>query len=270
MFRIAVLSAALLALVMAMPANAQGTLKLYAAGSLKAALGELATTYAEAYKTPVETTFGPSGLLRERIEKGEGAQVFASANMKHPKSLEAKGLGGPVAMFARNKLCALAQDQVEVTPETLLDSLLDPAIRVGTSTPKADPSGDYAWQIFDKADAVRSGAGATLKAKALQLTGGPASEKAPEGRNQYGWVMEGRKADIFLTYCTNAVLASKQVPSLKIVQIPAALSVGADYGLIVLDKDNASAWHLALYILSPEGQRVLADYGFEASAAPAK
>jgi hypothetical protein len=59
--------------------------------------------------------------------------------MKHPKSLEAKGLGGPVAMFARNKLCVLAQDQIEVTPETLLDSLLDPAIRVGTSTPKAGP-----------------------------------------------------------------------------------------------------------------------------------
>jgi hypothetical protein len=52
--------------------------------------------------------------------------------------------------------------------------------------PRRDPSGDYAWRLFDKADAVRSGAGATLKAKALQLTGGPDSEKAPEGRNQYG------------------------------------------------------------------------------------
>jgi molybdate transport system substrate-binding protein len=268
MFRIVLLFLSLA--MLSSSVMAEQPIKLYAAGSLKAALGEVAKNYEVAYKMPVETTFNPSGLLRQRIEKGEGAQIFASANMKHPKTLEAKGLGGPVALFARNKLCALAQDDVEVTTETLLDVLLDPAIRVGTSTPKADPSGDYAWQLFDKADAVRSGASETLKAKALQLTGGPTSEKAPEGRNQYGWVMGGKKADIFLTYCTNAVLAKKEVSSLKIVQIPAALSVGADYGLIVLDKDNASPWHLALYILSPEGQRVLAEYGFEASAIPAK
>ncbi len=270
MFRFVLLFLGLAALAMTAPVKAEQPIKLYAAGSLKAALGEVARNYEAAYKTPVETTFSPSGLLRERIEKGEAAQVLASANMKHPKTLESKGLGGPVALFARNKLCALAQDDVEVTTETLLDVLLDPAIRVGTSTPKADPSGDYAWQLFDKAEAVRSSAGEMLKAKALQLTGGPTSEKAPEGRNQYGWVMEGKKADIFLTYCTNAVLATKEVSSLKFVQIPAALSVGADYGLIVLDKDNASPSHLALYILSPEGQRVLAEYGFEASAIPAK
>lgn len=261
----------LVGLVMAaMPVKAQEAVKLYAAGSLKAALGEVAGTYEAAYKTPVETTFAPSGLLRQRIEKGERAQVFASANMKHPKTLEGKGVGGPVALFARNKLCALAQESVGVTTETLLDVLLDPATRLGTSTPKADPSGDYAWQLFDKADAIRSGAGETLKAKALQLTGGPDSEKAPQGRNQYGWVMEGKKADVFLTYCTNAVLARKEVPTLKIVPVPAALSVGADYGLIVLDQENLAAWRLALYILSPEGQGVLANYGFEASAIPDK
>ncbi len=257
-------------ILVATPVNAADPIKLYAAGSLKAALGDVASNYSAAYDTPVETAFGPSGLLRERIEKGETAHVFASANMKHPKTLESQGKGGPVALFARNKLCALAQENVAVTTETLLDVLLDPAIRVGTSTPKADPSGDYAWQLFDKADAIRSGAGETLKAKALQLTGGPDSEKAPEGSNQYGWVMEGGKADIFLTYCTNAVLAKKQVASLNIVPVPPALSVGADYGLIVPDKDNAAAWHLAMYILSPEGQTVLADYGFDAAAVPAK
>ena len=68
----------------------------------------------------------------------------------------------------------------------------------------------------------RPGARATLEAKALQLTGGPTSEKAPAGRNQYAWVMESGKADVFLTYCTNAVLARKEVASLQIVADPAA------------------------------------------------
>ncbi len=261
---------ALLLQGLAAPVGAQQPIALYAAGSLKAALGEVAGNYEAAYGTPVATTFGPSGLLRARIEKGEPAQVFASANMKHPRTLEAEGRGGPIVLFARNKLCALARDAVDVTAETLLDVLLDPAVRLGTSTPKADPSGDYAWQLFAKADAVRPGVGATLEGKALQLTGGATSEKAPDGRNQYGWVMETDKADVFLTYCTNAVLARNEVPSLKIVPIPATLAVGADYGLIVLDKEHPEASRLALYILSPEGQRVLAGYGFEAGAVPTR
>jgi hypothetical protein len=42
---------------MATPVNAQVPIKLYAAGSLKAALGEVAKAYEGAHKTPVETTF---------------------------------------------------------------------------------------------------------------------------------------------------------------------------------------------------------------------
>src|SRR5690606_3129619 len=75
--------------------------KLHAAGSLKAALGEVAANFEKATGHKVVTAFGPSGLLRERIEKGEPAEVFASANMKHPQVLEKAGKAGPVRMFAR-------------------------------------------------------------------------------------------------------------------------------------------------------------------------
>ncbi|WP_340119457.1 molybdate ABC transporter substrate-binding protein [Pelagibius sp. 7325] len=256
------------ALSMTAARAADQSLQLFAAGSLKAALSDVAADYEKTTGTKVAATFGPSGLLRERIEKGEAAQVFASANMKHPETLMEAGRGGPVALFARNKLCALAQPAVAVTTETLLDVLLDPALRLGTSTPRADPSGDYAWALFAKAEAVKPGAQAALEGKALQLTGGPDSQKAPDGRNPYGWVMESGQADLFLTYCTNAVLARKEVPGLKIVAVPPALAVGADYGLIVLDGAPAEAWRLALHILSPAGQKILADYGFESGALP--
>ncbi|MDF1556264.1 MAG: molybdate ABC transporter substrate-binding protein [Deferrisomatales bacterium] len=260
-----------LAVLLAFPvASHAGQVVLYAAGSLKSALSEVATAYEKSTGTSVQTAFGPSGLLRQRIEKGETAHVFASANMKHPSTLASQGQGGPVALFARNKLCALAQPGIQVSQETLLDVLLDAGVRVGTSTPKADPSGDYAWELFGKAEKLRLGSFDRLAGKALQLTGGPTSEKAPKGRNPYGWVMEGGKADVFLTYCTNAVLARKEVPQLQIVPIPPDLSVGADYGLIVLDGAPVEAWQLALFILAPEGQRILAEYGFVAEAVPAR
>ncbi|WP_372942133.1 molybdate ABC transporter substrate-binding protein [Shewanella sp.] len=244
------------------------SLTLYAAGSLKTALNDLATSYQQAYKTEVSAKYAPSGLLRKAIEEGEQPDVFASANMKHPDILANKGWGSPVVLFARNQLCALAQQNVNVTSDNLLSTLMDTNIRLGTSTPKADPSGDYAWELFQKAETVKKGSFSVLSTKALQLTGGEKSEKAPEGLNQYGWVMSENKADIFLTYCTNAVLAKKQVNNLNIIAIPESLSVGADYGLVVKEGAQSKAWKFAMYILSPEGQRILKKYGFEANSIP--
>jgi len=258
----------LVPLTMWPPAMAAEPVKLHAAGSLKAALTDVAKAYEEAFGVPVATEFAASGLLRERIEGGEAVDVFASANMAHPSALMAKEWGGPVALFTRNQLCALAQPDLEVETANVLDVMLRDEVRLGTSTPKADPSGDYAWQLFEQAEVLRPGSLATLDAKALQLTGGPDSAKAPEGRNTYGWVMEQDRADLFLTYCTNAVLAKREVPGLQIVSLPEELAVGADYGLIVRKDAPAAAWRLALFILAPEGQGILAEHGFVSDGLP--
>ncbi|MEH2467910.1 substrate-binding domain-containing protein [Nostoc sp.] len=54
--------------------------KLYAAGSLRDSLTEVAESFNEKYGIPVETRFGPSGLTREFIEqefpKLENPQMF--------------------------------------------------------------------------------------------------------------------------------------------------------------------------------------------------
>jgi ABC-type molybdate transport system substrate-binding protein len=260
--------ALLLAVAMlAMTATAHAQMvRLYAAGSLKAVMADMTAAFEAA--TPgvkVETVLGASGLLRERIEKGEVAHVFASADTGHPKRLAEQGrTASPVAVFARNELCALVREGIAVTSDTLLDVMLDAKVRVGTSTPKADPSGDYAFALFGKADGIKPGAKATLETKALQLTGGPTSERAPEGKNLYGWVMASNRADVFLTYCTNAMQAKAEVPSLTIVAIPKALNVGADYGLIVLNDAPADAQKLAAFIRSDAGRKLLAKHGFGA------
>ena len=160
----------------------------------------------------------------------------------------------------------MAQAEVIISTENFLESIKNEKIQLGTSTPKADPSGDYAWKLFEKADKIEQGSFSTLAGKALQLTGGEKSEKAPEGYNQYAWIMDQKKADVFLTYCTNAVAAQKQSSELQIIKVPNELAVGADYALIVKKDANEEAWRLAMYILSPEGQDILKDYGFEAIA----
>lgn len=244
------------------------TITIYAAGSLKAAIGDMAASYEQKHQTKVILKFGPSGSLKRELEEGAIADIFASANMEHPEALAREGWGEPVTMFARNKLCVLAQPGLKISPSSLMDTLLDERVRVGTSTPKADPGGDYAWELFKRAEEIRRGSFAVLSGKALQLSGGPENVNAPGDRNQYGWLMSEKKADIFLTYCTNAELAKREVPDLNIIRIPDELSVGADYGLVVARKASAEARQFGRYILSPEGQEILRAYGFGSAAKP--
>jgi molybdenum ABC transporter molybdate-binding protein len=113
-------------LVMAIPqlGSTEEPIRLYAAGSLRAAMTDIARAFTAQYGIPVEATFGASGLLRERIERGESADVFASADMQHPRTLMRAGKGGPVPVFIRNRLCVLAQPSVRITPETVLETAL--------------------------------------------------------------------------------------------------------------------------------------------------
>lgn len=240
---------------------------LYAAGSLKAALTDVAKAYEAQTGGRVLGKYGPSGLLKDEIAAGAKADLFASANMEHPQALADAGMSGPVRLFTRNRLSALVRPGLEVTTATLLDHMLDAQVKLGTSTPKADPSGNYAFEVFRLAEALRPGAQNALERKALMLTGGRDSAVPPDGRSVYGWhVAEGR-ADIFLTYCTNVLAARSQYPAQKSVILPDALAVGADYGLTVMKDAPAGANAFAQFILSSTGQTILAEHGF-ASIAP--
>jgi ABC-type molybdate transport system substrate-binding protein len=238
-------------------------LAVFAAGSLREVLCEIAAAHEAQTGQAVSLTLGASGLLRERIERGEPAHVFASADTGHPQRLAERGGWSAPLVFARNQLCALTTDRVQTSTETLLDTLLDPAIRIGTSTPGADPSGDYAWAMFRQAESLRSGAGDRLRSKAQKLTGDPSLPAAPPGQGTYAWVMGSGQADVFLTYRTNAVIARREQPSLRIVALPAALQVGVAYGLGVREAAPAAAQAFAQRLLEPEAQATLARHGFE-------
>lgn len=224
---------------------------------------DIAQAFTAAYGIRVETVFGSSGLLRERFEKGEVGEVFASADMGNPSKLAQEGQAGPVVRFARNQLCAITRPGLGVASERLLSAMLDPKLKLGTSTPGADPSGDYTWEVFRKADAVEPGSRAKLEAKVLQLMGG-ANSPPPANLNPVAWHLKEGRADIFLSYCTGTRDVATQLPGASTIALPPALATGADYGLTVLKSgDAARGATLALFILSPDGQKILARYGFD-------
>ena len=90
----------------------------------------------------------PVGRSARAHRKGGKADLFASTDMGHPLKLAADGLAMRVDVFTRNGLCAFPRPKVGLTLANFLDRLLYPAVRLGTSTPKADPAGDYTGSCF--------------------------------------------------------------------------------------------------------------------------
>jgi len=236
---------------------------VYAAGSLKEAMGALTDAYAKTHDIAFAARFGPSGVMRERIEKGEHVDVFASADMGHPLKLLRDGKASMVAFFTRNTLCATALLPLGLTGANFLDKLLDDKVKVGTSTPKADPAGDYTWAMFKRADALRPGALARLDAKAMQVFGGPVNNGPVDGKDPAIAAIASGRVDLVIGYCSSARLRSGDLPGLQSVEVPQEVSVGPEYGLALLKDAAPGAAEFALFVMSTQGQRILAGFGFK-------
>ncbi len=242
------------------------TLKVIGAGSLTAAFSDLLRRFPAGPDTVAPPEFGPSGLMRAKIEAGTPADLFASADMEQARRL---AIGHPersVIHFTRNRLCAFARAKTALTPDNLLDKLLDPALRLATSTPNADPAGDYAWAVFARAEALRPGAQATLQAKAQQLVGG--GDKTPllvPGKGAAEGVFLADKADIMLGYCSGAETMRHEIPDIAATALPPGLTVGPAYGMVILNPSPLTL-RFATYVMSEPGQTILRAHGFDPTA----
>lgn len=257
--------------IAATPSTTADPLTIYAAGSLTGALAEIAKHYTAATGEPVRIVNGPAGLLRERIEKGEAADVYISANMAHPERLAAEGKATAPVVFARNALCVQTLPDAGITSANLLERLLAPGTRIGTSTPGADPGGDYAWQFFAHAETVHAGARANLEAKAKKLVGGAVAPVIPGNVGAVKYFLQHHDVDVFFGYCSSHDATAD--PDLRKVEVPANLSLPVDYGMSVVLRDGdparrAASFRFALYAMSPAAQERLPAYGFRAVAAP--
>jgi molybdate transport system substrate-binding protein len=251
-----------LALGLSLTSQAQtAPLRIFAAGSLSGVIEQLIETSglpADAFAKPV---YGPSGLLTQRLEKGEMADLFASADLAGPTRLAAARRGTLIVPFVKNRMCLAAQPSVRLTSGNLLEKMLSPEFRLATSTPGDDPGGDYALAVFRRAEALQPGADKTLTNKALHLVGGPNTMVAVEGRSPSATIFLGNHADLFLYYCSSAAGLLKEVPGLTSLPLPESLEVHPVYGLAVMPDEAAARF--ALFVVSLEGQRVLVRAGFE-------
>jgi molybdate transport system substrate-binding protein len=220
------------------------------------------------YHLPVKLTFGPSGGLRERIEHGEHADLLLSADLGSPRQLASSGRTVlPVVAFARNAMCIISYRSAGLTADNFIKRMLQDNVRLKTSKPVADPSGDYAWAIFDRIDDRHPGAGAVLKEKAqrsMSLSAAAASAQsataATSAQNPTAALFGGKQIDLAITYCSAAPEVLQALPDLASLAVPAELDPHPIYGAALLS-ERPEALRVLLVLLSEQGQDVIAHAG---------
>lgn len=240
-------------------------LRLFAAGSLRLAMDELIDVYAAEHGERLQPVYGPSGALRKQIQGGDVPELFASAAVEHVEALHSAGILRSNTVFARNSLCLIARPGIHLDESNLIDRILDPNLRLGTSTPQFDPAGDYTWQLFRAVDTQRPGAFKTLSEKAVQLTGIAVDKK--QKTLPYAAIFEDNKADVFISYCSNAAATSKAVPGLSWMRFPDSVNNSGTYSIGAAKGAGSEADRFIEFVSAARGQSILARYGFQGPAA---
>lgn len=239
------------------------TVIVLAAGSLRKALPAMA----EAAGLELDVHFGPAGLLRARIEDGLRPDLFLSASMRHARAVSRLDGYGEAVPFLENRVCLFGRAELLAEGDALR-AMLDPDGRLAMSTPGADPGGDYALMVFDRAEPIRPGSRAMLRDRARSLVGGEMPDRdAPAGSPVVDLFKTG-KVDLFLGYRTTALDATARHPGLSILDLPPELAVRPLYGAAARAADEARSALAAL--LSPEARQAAQACGFTTPPGPAR
>jgi ABC-type molybdate transport system substrate-binding protein len=236
-------------------------LTVFAAGSLREAFSAIAKDFGAAHKIQIRTEFGPSGRMRERIEHGERPDLLASADIGHARTLVEGGRAVLMAMFARNSICVLAPEQLGLTDATVVPKLLDRSTRIGISTPKIDPLGDYTVELYNRIARSHAGEAQNLMERSSVIET-PPGRSPPPPRDAFADALQEGRVDLAILYCSGRDRYTRLLPKAAMVSLPPEFQVGPEYALALLKDGDPLAAELALFVLSPEGQATLARSGF--------
>ncbi|GHO94650.1 molybdenum ABC transporter substrate-binding protein [Reticulibacter mediterranei] len=231
------------------------TLKVFAASSLLESFGTLAQRYHKIHPLVTITyNFAGSQVLEQQLASGASADIFASADNANMQKASAAGLVEPAHIFAKNKLVVIVSRHSS-THITSLKDLTRNGVKIDIEAASV-PAGQYTLQVLDKMS-YSPEYGPTYKAAVLgHVVSQEDNVKAVVQKVQLG------EADAGFVYQTDVTASvSSQVDT---IPIPDTLNVIAQYPIAALKQSShpTEAQTFVQYVLSPDGQAILAQYHF--------
>jgi len=220
-----------------------GDITVFAAASLTDSFTAIGEEFESAHPdVDITFNFAASSDLVGQINEGAPADVFASADQNNMDKLTDAGNNADEPQtFATNSLAIIVEPG---NPEgiTGVESLEDPDLIVVTCAPEV-PIGGYSQEVFDNA-------GVEVEPDSFEENVKGVVTKVVEG-----------EADAGLVYATDVIAAGDDAEG---VEIPADINLIAEYPIAVTadapTSDGAAAFEA--FVLSDDGQEILAEYGF--------
>jgi molybdate transport system substrate-binding protein len=230
---------------------------VFAAASLTEAFGEIGTQF-EAQHPGVSVVFNFAGSqqLAQQLADGAPADVFASANKSQMDVAIHSGriITGTAQTFVNNRLVVIYPRDNPAKLAQLQD-LGKPGLKLVLAA-KEVPVGQYALNFLDKAITDQT-FGSSFKDKVLKNV----VSYENDVKSVLTKVVLG-EADAGIVYTSD--ISGDSASKVGQIEIPDALNVIARYPIAEIQ--NSSNPDLAKaftgYVLSPEGQGILAKYGF--------
>jgi molybdate transport system substrate-binding protein len=232
-------------------------LTVFAAASLNEAFSAIAAEYQLTNPaTKITFNFAGSQQLVQQIAEGAPVDILVSANLRQMNEAVKSGRidGASVKIFAHNRLVVVCPKENRAGIRSLHD-LSKPHLKIVLAD-KAVPVGQYALDVLEKCS--RSAAfDSSFKQNVLSnVVSYEENVKAVLSKI----VLD--EADAGIVYTSDISKSTEQ--RVDAIEIPEALNVTATYPIAVV-RDAPSrelADKFVQYILSDEGQRTLARFGF--------
>ncbi len=219
-----------------------------AAASLTNAFKELASNYEKNHAdTKVLPSFAASDVLLQQIIHGAPSDIFASADQKAmDKAMEAGVIHADSRMdFVRNEVVLIVPADDKRAIKSVADLKNMAITRVAFGNPATVPVGRYTQASLEK-----MGDWDVVKSK--EVTG-------QNVRQVLDYVARG-EVDAGFVFATDAAIMPQKV---KVVQrLESTTPVLYPIALVKRDGSNPQAKDFLNYVLSAQGQAVLAKYGF--------
>lgn len=224
-------------------------LTVSAAASLTNAFKDIAQQYEAKYSdAKVHLNFGGSGALLAQMAKGAPVDVFASADQATMDKAEKQGLIRSHARetFARNSLVVIVPTDSKLKLTTL-DSLTGEQVqKVAIGNPASVPVGNYAKQALEAAKLWEA-----VSAKGITTQ---------NVRQSLDYVARG-EVDAGFVYGTDAGIMKDKVR--VSFEVPTDTPISYPIAYTAATANTAEAKRFINYVLSPEGQSILAKYNFK-------